>query len=424
MRDRADLRHEGILLHGARGLTEECSAINVTMEINDGRLVRLQHSKDAELQDQNPTSSRTDTVIDLSGLLIMPGLINAHDHLQFALFPRLGHPPYPNYVAWGEDIHATLAETIAQHKAVPKNVRLWWGSLHALLCGVTTVCHHDPLWPELEANDFPVRVVQQYGWAHSVLLGGNLRKARSATPNGRPFFVHACEGVDDLAREEIVALDRLGVLDASTVLIHGLALDSDGAALLQSRGSSLILCPSSNHFLFEQLPNIDLLDGKTSLALGNDSPLTAAGDQLDERLFVILHWGLEPERAFRMVTTDAASILRLPEAGALLVGGVADLIAVQDTDEETAHRMRTLSMVDVELVIVGGSVQLASEFIWRQLPETMRGGMEPLWIDGVLRWLRAPVTALLGEAEAVLGSNQVRLGGRPIKRYEPDGMRI
>ena len=38
--------------------------------------------------------------LDLSGFLILPGLINAHDHLEFALF-RLGKGPYRNFVEMG-----------------------------------------------------------------------------------------------------------------------------------------------------------------------------------------------------------------------------------------------------------------------------------------------------------------------------------
>ena len=150
-----------------------------------------------------PITRSTCPEIDLSGFLIMPGLINAHDHLEFALYPRLADPPYRNYIDWGTDIHNKFPETIAKHRAVPKDVRLWWGGIRNLLCGVTTVSHHNPLWPELQREDFPVRVVQRYGWGHSLALGGDLRAARSATPEGHAFIVHACEGVDDEAREEL-----------------------------------------------------------------------------------------------------------------------------------------------------------------------------------------------------------------------------
>ena len=210
--------------------------------------------------------------IDLSGFLLMPGLINAHDHLHFSLFPRLANPPYQNYIQWGEDIHSAFPEIIALHKTVPRNVRLWWGGIRNLLCGVTTVCHHDPLWPELRRCDFPVQVLQQYGWAHSPALGGNLHAARAATPDCCPFIIHACEGVDETARRELWQLDWLGLLDDDTVLVHALALDPGGAALLQRRKASIILCPSSNQFLFGKTPRMSLLSSVDNLASGTIRP--------------------------------------------------------------------------------------------------------------------------------------------------------
>src|SRR5580692_6360140 len=92
--------------------------------------------------------------IDLSGFLLLPGLVNAHDHLEFALFPRLGNPTYRSYIDWGEDIHSRFPEVIAKHRSVPKDIRLWWGGIRNLLCGVTTVSHHNPLWPKLRRGDF------------------------------------------------------------------------------------------------------------------------------------------------------------------------------------------------------------------------------------------------------------------------------
>jgi cytosine/adenosine deaminase-related metal-dependent hydrolase len=356
------------------------------------------------------------TDIDLTGYLLLPGLVNAHDHLQFALYPRLGDTPYGNYVQWGVGIHRKFADVIATHHTVPKGARLWWGGLRNLLCGVTTVSHHDPLWPELQREDFPVRVVQQYGWSHSLALGGNLLKAYEATSADAPFVLHACEGIDAQAQQEIAELNRLGVLNARTVLVHGLALDEAGVDLLRVRQASLIVCPSSNDFLFHHLPDMELLDGIENLSLGNDSPLTAAGDLLDEIRFGLRHCKIAPIEMYAMVTKNPAKALRLRDGeGTVKKDGLGDLIAVLDSGSSPADTLASLSIHDVEFVMIGGCVQLASETIWHRLPHAARGGLEALRVDGTTRWLRAPVHELLLQAKAVLGEDSVRLGGRPVR---------
>lgn len=386
-------------------------------EVSDAS-IQISGSRITGILDRLPGISSTlpeSTDIDLSGFLILPGLVNAHDHLQFSLFPKMGNPPYRNYVEWGDDIHSRSPDPGARPRAVPKPIRLWWGGIRNLLCGVTTVCHHDPLWSELQREDFPVRVVREYGWGHSLALGGDLRKAHAATPPGRAFIVHACEGVDEESREELQGFDRLGVLDANTVLVHGLALDEEGVALARARGASLILCPSSNSFLFGKLPDLSLLSAIEKIALGSDSPLTGVGDLLDEVRFAIRFAGLSPSDAYQMVTTAPAAILRLGDAeGSIRESGVADFIAVRDTGQNPDDRMQTLSMTDIELVMIGGRVNLASEAVMKGLAKSTLEGLEPLSIDGTIRWLRAPVRALLQQAEDVLGRGEVRLGGRKI----------
>src|SRR5262249_32535773 len=107
-------------------------------------------------------------MIDIDGYVALPGLINAHDHLEFNLYPRLGRGPYPNSKAWSEDIYAPDRDPIRQHLQVPKSVRLLWGGIKNLLNGVTTVCHHNRRNdPTLDAG-FPIRVVKRFGWAHSL----------------------------------------------------------------------------------------------------------------------------------------------------------------------------------------------------------------------------------------------------------------
>jgi len=225
--------------------------------------------------------------------------------------------------------------------------------------------------------------------------------------------MHACEGIDNQAREELVELDRAGLLDANTVLVHGLAMECEDVALMRQRGASLIVCPSSNNFLFGELPDISLLGEIENLALGNDSPLTAEGDLLDEIRFAIRSCKLSPEIAYRMVTEAPAAILQLKRSeGSIRAFGTADLIAVRDTGSNATDRLATLSMVDIEFVMLGGKVKLASEELMKRLPSRITQGLEPLSIGGTIRWIRVPVGDLLQRTEQVLGVGQVRLGGR------------
>ena len=403
-------QEETAIIHGARFALGPDEAIRASVQIAAGRIDRI----------QTCASSRNAAAcgfqdIDLTGFMVMPGLINAHDHLGLALFPRMAASLYPNYIAWGEDIHNKFSKEIAKHHAVPMDDRLWWGGIRNLLCGVTSVSHHDPMWPALERADFPIRVMQQNGWAHSLALGGDLLAARAATPEGRSFVLHACEGVEQQAHDELWELDRLGLLDSDTVLVHGLAIDSQGVALMNARHASLIVCPSSNYFLYGKLPDLTLLGEIERVALGNDSPVSAEGDLLDEIRFAVDRCGISPERAYQMVTTIPARVLRLEDAeGTIKETGIADFIAFRDTGSTPADRLQTLSMQDIECVMIGGRVHLASETVFERLPISERKGLEPLSIGSVIRWLRAPVNDLLRRAEEVLGKNEVRLGSREL----------
>src|SRR3954469_21122726 len=118
---------------------------------------------------------------DLSGYEILPGLINAHDHLEFALFPRLGRGPYLNSSDWARDIYRPHESPVADHLRVPKPVRLLWGGIRNLLAGATTVCHHNP-YDTVFDEDFPVRVIKRFGWAHSFAFESDVTGRFRDTP--------------------------------------------------------------------------------------------------------------------------------------------------------------------------------------------------------------------------------------------------
>ena len=43
--------------------------------------------------------------LDFEEVIAFPGLTNSHDHLEFNLYPALGHKQYADYREWGDDIH-------------------------------------------------------------------------------------------------------------------------------------------------------------------------------------------------------------------------------------------------------------------------------------------------------------------------------
>jgi hypothetical protein len=144
--------------------------------------------------------------------------------------------------------------------------------------------------------------------------------------------------------------------------------------------------------------------------------LTAEGDLLDEIRFAISFCNISPQAAYRMVTEAPAATLRLrDEEGSIRISGRGDLFAVRDTGHDAADRLQALSINDVELVVLGGRVHLASETILERLPLSATQGLQPLWIDGTIRWLRAPVKELLRKTEQILGKGEVRLGDKLVR---------
>ncbi len=229
---------------------------------------------------------------------------------------------------------------------------------------------------------------------------------------GEPFLIHACEGVDQTAAEELDALDRLDALEARTVLVHGLALDQKGTKVLNERNASLIVCPSSNSFLFGKTHTREQLHSVQRLAIGSDSPLTAAGDLLDEVRFTKSACNLRDEELYGLVTDQPARILRLRNGeGTLRPNAAADLIAVRNRAGSPAAVLSDLSWRDVELVVVGGCVQLASSEVFLRLPNDVKRRLLPLAIDGELRWLPSCAYELLQTVEAILGEGNVHVGG-------------
>lgn len=408
-------RNSVTCLVGARVTLDARTAVPATVAVEQGRVALLE-------PDAVPSRGKIDknvTCVDLSGYILLPGLINAHDHLEFNLFPRIGGKIYKNYVEWSEDIYQPNRSPVREHRAVPKDVRLWWGGVKNLLSGVTTVSHHNPFHADVFNDKFPVRVVSRYGWAHSVAMGGDICAAYAVTPPSSPFIIHAGEGTDARCRQEIRVLDSLGVLRENTVLVHGVALDEAGYTLLRQRSAALVWCPSSNLFMLGTTLPGEVVAGNAQIVLGSDSALTAEGDLLDEMRIARSASGISPECLFEKVTAASAEVLCLDSGeGSIREGGVANLIAIRDQGKSPAGSLAGADFRDIELVITGGAPVLMSAPMrtrWKESENAEReeDALQTVWVEGALRFLAAPVSRLFEETTRWLG-HDFQLAGKRV----------
>jgi cytosine/adenosine deaminase-related metal-dependent hydrolase len=359
------------------------------------------------------SSTASGPELDLDGYLILPGLINCHDHLEFNLFPRLGRGPYPNATAWAQDIYHPDRSPVKEHLAVPKAVRLAWGGLKNLLSGVTTVAHHNPYDAEVFDNGFPVRVVKRFGWAHSLHFSSDLTSRYEASSKHWPFLIHAAEGTDESAAAEIRELDQAGVLSPRTVLVHSVGIDCDSLAILLRRQASVVWCPSSNLFTLSQTLRPEVLHSGLPIGLGTDSALTGQGDLSDELRVAMQASGLAAEDIYPMVTTQAAHILRLKRGeGEIRENGIADLLAVRDSSQNPAEALQGFCPA---LVVLGGKIQLVANHLAARIDPLLTRHLQRIELPGRGVWLvNADVSLLRGVTEGILGTN-FELAGKRVR---------
>jgi cytosine/adenosine deaminase-related metal-dependent hydrolase len=274
--------------------------------------------------DQPP--KRGDVVIDLPGYAAYPGLINAHDHLEFNHYPRLKlKERYAHGDVWWSEITSHLGEPPMQAlQALPPKERQRVGLIKNLRAGVTTVAHHGP-YPQLATGIGP-RLLNRYGWAYSLGMAKaeDIQRAHQQAPKEGPFFIHLAEGTEEAAAEEFARLEALACLDAKTVLIHGVALTEADREKAINAGVGLVWCPSSNFHVLGKTGDVKSFAQASKLALGSESRLSGVGDLLDELRAAHSLNQLTAAQLFRAVTIDAAAMLRLPDRGALTAGKLPD----------------------------------------------------------------------------------------------------
>lgn len=377
---------------------------------SDGRITHVATSAELAIM-----QGQTKRVVDASGMLLMPGLVNAHCHAASTLFRGLVENL--KLEPWLQTVWKAEAAILD-----PRTTHLGsvLGFAEQLLGGVTTVM--DMFWHPHET----VQAGREIGLR--VSTGGiffdhpgptgedhaaRLRKAKlffdtfagaddvfpAVMPHGTYtvapehlqdartlarkydalFCTHVAETLAEQAmieerygRRILKHLDAYGLVDDRSVFAHCVHIDDEELALLAVRGASVVHNPLSNLKLasgFARVPK--MLDAGINIALGTDGAVS--GNDLDMwlalRLAATIHKAVAMDasvvstgQAFAMATLNGAKALGAADRiGSLEVGKAADLVLLDlrrphalPMFDPMTHLVYSANKSDVRHVFVGG----------------------------------------------------------------------
>jgi len=357
--------------------------------------------------------------IDGTDKLLMPGLINAHNHCAMTLFRGLADD-----LELGEWLNDHIFPAEAAN--VNPDMVYWCTKLAAaemILSGSTTVA--DGYFYEDQAAqallDSGMRAIAAHGiidfpapgvpdpkkniaavetflldwkdkntritpavFAHSPYTCSptTLQAAKSlAARHEVPFFIHIAESrheqgiiIDPRGTSPIRHLAALDLLDKNSVLIHCVWLDDEDRKIILESGAGVVVCPQSHLKLASGIAKASVMD-MIGIPIGLGTDGSASNNSLDlfremdilaksQKLSTLDATAMPAKRALAAATETNAKILGLSHIGKIAPGFKADIILI---DMKQPHLqpfynsdflVYTCNGADVETVIINGKIIL------------------------------------------------------------------
>jgi cytosine/adenosine deaminase-related metal-dependent hydrolase len=344
--------------------------------------------------------------IDVNGMLIFPGLINCHDHLLGTYVPRVGdRRPYLNWLEWDNDLKSS--PVYAERQQIESSDLYQLGGFRHLLCGITRVQDHIPHFVrELFAKDMPIRIISDYALAHSVTSfalkwgdGIEVEHAKAKEKN-IPFITHCSEGFDEETLRSVETLAVKKALSKQTVLIHGIAFTDKDIELLAEHQCSVVWCPVSNLYMFEQTARVkELMDMGINVTLGTDSPMSGSFSIFEEfrtaRDFYQYAYGraIDDRALVDMMTVNAARAMCLADAGEIAEGKSADLLLIDGNPTNPWAALTHADYADIMLVIADG-VPRYGDIAFAPVFDAMRIPYQNILVKGARKIIAGDILGL------------------------------
>ena len=340
---------------------------------------------------ERPSGPRTNE-IDLGSVLLTPGFVNAHTHLELS---HLGGavPGARGFVPWIEDQLRVRAERSPEE--VPEGIAraiavleaggtaavadvsnslatlkpLAASGLHALVLHEIlgfdpgraesvmeqTTAARSAALAEVEAlvPHSAIRVEVAAHAPHSIsrelfallMKSGGIRSIHLAESRSEDEFLNHGGGEWREFLDRRVGpvpftapatgparyLDELGVLTKGLLAVHCVRVDEDDARLLAARGAVAVLCPRSNEFLGNGVPPLAMLLGSgIAIALGTDSLASCASlDVLEDARLLSRRFPRVPKSILlHALTRGGALALGFNRLGEIAPGASARLATI------------------------------------------------------------------------------------------------
>ncbi|HEX8031188.1 MAG TPA: amidohydrolase family protein [Vicinamibacterales bacterium] len=351
--------------------------------VDDGRIIAVGRDQAAG-----------EPIIDLGDVVLLPGLVNAHTHLELS-WMRGRVPPASRFTDWVKTlfairgrpdggmtndqiapIHLAIEELQATGTVAVGDISNSLAAVGPMRhAGLDGVVFHELLGFKerdgalLQATRGLRDAAMQAGatvslaphapYSTSIELFQAIRAAvsDSATPMMSVHLGESPEEVEFVGRgtgpwrsmletiglwrddwevpgcDPVAYLDRHGVIDANTLVVHGVQLDDAALGRLAEIGATLVTCPRSNQWVGVGYPPIErFYESGVSVAVGTDSLASVEDLNLFSELETMRN--LAPRVAARRIlesgTLIGARALGLgDELGSLTPGKRAEMIAVR-----------------------------------------------------------------------------------------------
>lgn len=347
----------------------------------------IDNGRIASISDSKPVLSGA-KVLETNDI-VFPGFIDLHNHPLWAVFPRFAPKPPPPAAPW-KNRYAWRGD--ARYLAALQNP--WWdmmshgafcdldeyAELQALIGGTTSILGLDLVDDTKPAPACIIGLARNLDYASGFHGSGTsnegvawvlgvtgdmkpdaLKRLKQKMVHGDldSIVVHTAEGRrnDAESRTEFGKLKSLGLLEARTSVVHGVALTPADFADMARVGAGLIWSPRSNMELYGQMP--DLAAAKkagVTIALAPDWAPTGSINMLAEIAYADgLHQGFSQKQLFDMATSIPARMAHIfPHVGSLTPGLYADLFLLKGDARDPYKALATAKPQNVTLTMVNG----------------------------------------------------------------------